>query len=66
MIHYWDRDELYPCMESNALVRAVYRAHPPDTPFAWYGSTPGHLQNIFKALRFGPGAARVSIMRRRI
>lgn len=66
MIHYWDRDELYPGRESDALVRAVYREHPPDTPFAWWAVLRGICRTFSGRCGFGAGDAPVPSMPRRI
>src|SRR5688500_15009411 len=54
VVEYFDRRDLYPGVprESSKLVDAIYRQHPPDTPGAWVGCTPGHIQNILQNLGF--------------
>ena len=54
LVDYWQRVGLYPTARrgTSQLVDAIYRQHPPDTPGAWFGSTPWRVANIFKALGF--------------
>jgi predicted double-glycine peptidase len=53
LVDYWQRTDLYPHVTrgTSGLVDAIYAQHKTDTG-GWLGCTPGHVQNIFKALGF--------------
>jgi hypothetical protein len=53
----------YAGVDNQHLVSTIYRDHPPDSPGAVFGSTPGHVENIAAACgldhwrTYGPGNA---------
>jgi Peptidase_C39 like family len=59
----------YAHVSDNELVRTIYhdRQNKPDTPNQWFGSTPGHVENVCGAAglehwrTYGPGNARSAL-----
>jgi hypothetical protein len=66
LVYYYKRVPYFHAADHDTInvVQRIYHDHPPDTPNAAFGCTPGHVENICKAVKlqawrtYGPQGAK--------